>query len=104
MAYFLMRCIHHPRSGDKRNEVRPAHRNWVGSGGEGLASVLIGSAMLDDDGDALGHFGILEAKSAADAREFAEGDPFNQAGIVMDITLTPLPDTFQAHRITDRMS
>ena len=38
------------------------------------------------------------------ARGFAEGDPFARAGIVETIEVTPLPDTFQAHRITDPMS
>ena len=104
MPFFLMRCIHHPDQDERRNEVRPAHRDWVGSGGGGLASVLIGSAMLEEGGAPLGHFGVLEAKSLADAKAFAEGDPFNTSGIVAEIVLTPLPDTFQAHRITERMS
>ena len=38
------------------------------------------------------------------ARRFAEGDPFVGAGIVETIEVTPLPDTFQAHRITEPMS
>ncbi len=104
MAFFLMRCVHHPGMDEKRNEARPTHREWVGKGGGGLASVLIGSAMLDEDGTAKGHFGILEAANVSDARAFAEGDPFNESGVVADIVLTPLPDTFQAHRITERMS
>ena len=104
MAFFLMRCIHHPAQDQKRDEVRPNHREWVGSGGGDLASVLIGSAMLDEDGTAIGHFGILEAASLDDANAFASGDPFNANGIVAEIVLTPLPDTFQAHRIAERMS
>jgi hypothetical protein len=35
---------------------------------------------------------------------FAEGDPFNRAGIVAAIELTQLPDTFQAARISDPMT
>ncbi|MBC7336411.1 MAG: hypothetical protein H5U01_09100, partial [Clostridia bacterium] len=46
----------------------------------------------------------LEAADLAQARAFAEGDPFNRAGIVASIELTPLPETFQAHRIADPMS
>ena len=104
MAFFMMRCIHHPDMDALRDEARPTHREWVGSGGNGLASVLIGSAMLNEDGSALGHWGVIEAASADDARAFAEGDPFNGRGVVAEIILTPLPDGFQAHRITDRMS
>ena len=104
MAFFLMRCLHHDDQDAARDEHRPAHREWVRSGGDGIASVLIGSAVLDPSGGTAGNFGILEARSPADARAFAEGDPFNRAGIVRDIELAPLPDTFQADRIPEPMS
>lgn len=104
MAFFIMKCTHHPDQDAKRDDVRPIHRRWVGSGGNGLASVLVGSAFLTDEGVAAGHWGILEASNSADARAFAEGDPFNKNGVVAEIEITPLPDTFQAHRITERMS
>ncbi|MFV0492961.1 MAG: YciI family protein [Pseudorhodobacter sp.] len=104
MAYFLMRCRHHPDMADRRDRIRPDHREWVASGGGGLVSVLIGSALLDDRGKAIGNFGILEAHSADDARTFADGDPFAKAGIVQEIDIAPLPGGFQAARITDPMS
>jgi len=104
MAFFIMKCTHHVGQDAKRDEVRPIHREWVGSGGNGLASVLIGSAFLTDQSVPAGHWGILEADDAAAALAFAEGDPFNKNGVVAEIEITPLPDTFQAHRITDRMS
>jgi uncharacterized protein YciI len=102
--FVLMRCLHKPGQDAARDEHRPAHRAWVGTGGNGLVSVLIGSAILTDSGETAGNFGILEAKSLEDARAFAEGDAFNTAGIVEKIELIPLPDTFQAQRITDPMS
>lgn len=104
MAFFLMRCLHHPGQDAARDATRPRHRVWVQSGGEGLVSVLIGSALTDDQGRSIGNFGILEARSQADALAFAEGDPFNAAGIVAGIEITSLPDTFQAQRIADPMS
>lgn len=102
--FFLMRCLHHPDKDAARDMHRPVHRAWVQSGGEGLAAVLIGSALLDQDGASIGNFGILQANSLQDAKAFAEGDPFHLAGIVRAVELTPLPDTFQAARITDPMS
>ena len=102
--YFLMRCLHHSGMDAKRDTHRAEHRDWVKSGGEGLAAVLIGAALVDDNGASIGNFGILEAKDMESARGFAGGDPFARAGIVETIELTPLPDTFQAHRITDPMS
>lgn len=104
MPFFLMRCLHNPGVGDLRDQMRPEHRKWVGSGGDGLVSVLIGSALQDETGAGIGNFGILEARSAADARRFAEGDPFYVAGIVSSIELTALPDGFQVTRISDPMS
>lgn len=102
--FVLMRCLHKAGQDAARDEHRPAHRAWVASGGNGLVSVLIGSAILTESGETAGNFGILEALSLEDVRKFAEGDAFNLAGIVETIELTPLPDTFQAHRITDPMS
>lgn len=102
--YFLMRCLHHSGMSETRDIHRAEHRDWVKSGGNGLAVVLVGSALLDAAGNAAGHFGLLSAENEADARAFAEGDPFALGGIVHTIELTRLPDTFQAHRITDPMS
>jgi len=104
MAYVLMRCLHHPDMDDVRNKHRPRHREWVGSGGGGLVCVLVGSAICDAQGRSIGNFGILESGSLEDARAFAEGDPFNAEGIVSEVDLTLLPDTFQAQRISDPMS
>lgn len=102
--FFLMRCLHHPGQDAARDTHRLAHRAWVQSGGDGLAAVLIGSALLDHDGISAGNFGIIEAADLAAAHAFAKGDPFNRAGIVATIELTPLPDTFQAARIADPMT
>ena len=102
--FFLMRCLHHQDMDAVREVHRAAHRAWVQSGGEGRALVLIGSALLGADGAPIGNFGILQADSPERARAFAEGDPFNRAGIVATIELTPLPETFQAHRIGEPMT
>lgn len=97
--FFLMECTHHTGREAVRDRLRPKHRAWVASGGEGLVRVLVGSATLNDDGTALGNFGLLEAANENDARAFAQGDPFALGGVVRDIRLLRLADTFQAHRI-----
>jgi uncharacterized protein len=101
--FFLMQCPHHPNCDATKDQLRPAHRQWVQTGGDGLASVLIGSALWDSAGQATGNFGILEAASESAARAFAEGDPFFKAGVIAEIRLTRLADSFQAHRI-ERMT
>lgn len=100
--FFLMECCHHPGKDAERDRLRAAHRNWVRSGG-GVASVLIGSAIWDGQGRAIGNFGIIEAESEQNARAFADGDPFSVNGIVSSTRLTRLADSFQEHRI-DRMT
>ncbi|PCI85140.1 MAG: hypothetical protein COB24_13955 [Hyphomicrobiales bacterium] len=102
--YFLMQCSHHPDMDNLRDQHRADHRQWVKSGGGGVAIVLIGSATINDQATSIGNFGILQAESLANATAFAEGDPFNRAGIVSDIEMTRLTDGFQAHRIPEPMS
>ena len=102
--FFLMQNTHHFGQDDARERLRPAHRDWVRSGGGGLASVLIGSALWDRHGEAIGHWGILEATTEVQARAFAEGDPFARGGVVATLSLTRLADGFQAQRIAERMT
>lgn len=102
--FFLMENIHHPGKQDDRDALRDTHRAWVRSGGAGLCSVLIGSALWDENGEAIGHWGVLEAEDEAKARAFSEGDPFYAEGVVKTLKLTRLADGFQAHRIAERMS
>lgn len=100
--YFLMICPHHsgPDIAALRDALRPRHRAWVSSGGNGLARVLTGSALWTAEGAGIGNFGILEAADEAAARAFAQGDPFAQGGVVARVELTRLADSFQADRIT----
>lgn len=99
--YFLMICPHH--SGVDvaalRDQLRPQHREWVASGGNGLARVLTGSALWNGAGEGIGNFGILDAEDEATARAFAEGDPFFKGGVVKRVELTRLADTFRADKI-----
>ncbi|MFZ3582867.1 YciI family protein [Loktanella sp. DJP18] len=97
--FFLMQCTHHPDMDATRDALRPDHRAWVATGGDGLARVLVGSATLHPDMTALGNFGILQSESEANAMAFAQGDPFAKGGVVSDIRLIRLADGFQAHRI-----
>lgn len=97
--YFLMICRHHPDMDARRDALRPGHRAWTLSGGNGLARVLVGSALWDEAGRGIGNFGLLEAPDEAAARAYAEGDPFATGGVVASIDLTRMADTFQADRI-----
>ncbi len=99
--YFLMICRHHTGADIAvlRDQLRPQHRAWVASGGNGLARVLTGSALWDAKAEGIGNFGIIEAADETVARAFGEGDPFFARGVVERVELTRLADTFQAGRI-----
>lgn len=100
--FFLMICPHHagPEIAALRDSLRPQHRDWVATGGNGLARVLTGAALWNGEGQGIGNFGILEAQDESAARAFGEGDPFAKGGVVKRVELTRLADTFQAGRIT----
>jgi uncharacterized protein YciI len=98
--YWLMICRHRANANDLRERHRDAHREHVATGGGGLAKVLIGSALTEDDGETpIGNFGILEAASREAAMAFAENDPYTRAGLVESIEIIALASRFQANRI-----
>jgi uncharacterized protein YciI len=98
--YWLMICRHKPGMTELREQHRDAHRLHVAAGGGGLARVLVGSALTEDDAETpLGNFGILEAPSREAAPAVAANDPFARAGLVESIEITALASRFQAHRI-----
>lgn len=98
--YWLMICRHRPGADELRAAHREAHRAHVASGGGGLARVLIGSALTEDDAETpLGNFGVLEAPTREAARAFAEADPYARAGLVETIEIVALASRFQADRI-----
>lgn len=99
--YFLMVCPHNTGAeiNALRDQLRPEHRAWVASGGNGLARVLTGSALWNPKAEGIGNFGILEAHDEETARAFGEGDPFFKGGVVKRVELTRLADTFRADRI-----
>ncbi|HPD91253.1 MAG: hypothetical protein H6900_13880 [Rhodobacter sp.] len=102
--FFLMRCDHHPGMDGARDRLRPAHRDWNRSGGAGRVSVIHGSALWDDAGVAIGHWGLIEAATPEAARAYLDGDPFVTGGVVATIALTRLADSFAADRISPRMT
>ena len=98
--YWLMTCRHRTGGQALREEHREAHRAHVASGGNGLAKVLIGSALTADDGETpIGNFGVLEASTREAAQAFAESDPYARSGLVETIEIVALASRFQAHRI-----
>jgi hypothetical protein len=78
--FFLMRCLHHEGQDAARDTHRPSHRAWVQSGGEGLAAVLIGSALVDEGGSALGNFASWRPRAWKRRRLLRKAIPSNVPG------------------------
>ncbi len=102
--FFLMQARHHPDMDATRDALRPAHRDWNRSGGNGMVSVLTGSALWAPDGTPIGHWGIVEAPGLAEVEAYGAGDPFVSGGVVAELSFTRMADGFAADRIHPRMT
>jgi uncharacterized protein YciI len=84
MPLFVLSC--HDRAGslDLRMATREAHLAYVrGHAGK----VKLGGPYLGPDGGMIGSLLILETADEAEARAFADGDPYNLAGLFERVDL-----------------
>ena len=86
MTAFILICTDKPGALELRNETRPAHLAYIESKG---ASVLLGGAVLDEQGAPAGSVIVIEAKDAAAAQEFANADPYAIAGVFQSVDIKP---------------
>lgn len=66
-----------------RKANRQAHIDYLGEN-----EVLVAGPLLDDDGDMMGSCILLEAPDRAAVEAFATNDPYAQAGLFADVTIT----------------
>lgn len=77
---YLRMCLDKEGVGDKRNELRQEHREYLMNGG--VRVVQAGPMCVSDTDDTnIGSFLIIEADSHEQAMRFHEGDPFTKAGL-----------------------
>lgn len=69
-----------------RMEVRPDHLKHLDSLGDRL---VLAGPFLDDKGDMVGSFMVIEAQSLADAEATFGRDPFVKHGVFDSITIKP---------------
>ena len=69
-----------------RMEVRPDHLKHLDSLGDRL---LLAGPFLDDKGDMVGSFMVIEAQSQKDAEQTFARDPFVARGVFDSITIKP---------------
>jgi len=69
-----------------RQENRPAHLAYLEAAADRLK---LAGPLLDGDGNPKGSLLVVEAADAAEARRFAENDPYAKAGLFESVTITP---------------
>jgi uncharacterized protein len=83
---FALICTDKPNSQDIRQNVRPDHLKHVqGLGG----SLKFAGPFLTDEGAPNGSLLVIEASDKAAARQIADNDPYNKAGLFSSVDVRP---------------
>ncbi|MGE3690087.1 MAG: YciI family protein [Novosphingobium sp.] len=83
MPLYAAICLDHPpHSGDKRDEFRQPHREYVQAND---APIRLVGPLLDDDGNQCASIYIFEAECAQDVTDWLAGEPFTANGVYRDV-------------------
>ncbi len=84
---FLIYCTDKPDHENVRLENRPAHLGYLDGF---MDQVFTAGPTLSEDSESMtGSVLIMDFKDMAVARDFAENDPYNQAGLFESVTIKP---------------
>lgn len=90
--HFAIVCTDKPGSLDTRKEHRPAHLDYLKSYED---RILAAGPLLADDGETpAGSLLLMEFDDIEAARGFADGDPYNKAGLFKTVTICPWRKVF----------
>lgn len=79
MAHFAMIGFdRHPHQMALRDSIRAQHRDYVLGNAQ---KIVLGGAMVDDDGNQYGTMLVFEAESAEEVWEWIRKEPFYNAGV-----------------------
>lgn len=70
-------------SSAERSRLRDAHRDHLAKSGREMASFR----LLDEEGNVIGEGAWVAYESAAQARAFLDGDPYQAAGLYREVTM-----------------
>jgi uncharacterized protein YciI len=93
MATFVMTCIDHPNSLERRMGVREAHLAYVR---DNIAMVKLAGPLLDEAGNMAGSLFIIEADSAPEVTAFNAADPYTLAGVFESVDIRAIRITVGA--------
>ncbi len=89
MPLFALHAIDRPGSLQLRLEHYAAHRAFVETEAERGINVIMSGPLQTDDGEVMiDSLFILEAPDRAMVEAFAQADPFTQAGVWGEVTIT----------------
>ena len=86
MPQFILLCRDKPDSRTLRMETRATHLEYAQSLGSKLH---LAGPMLDDSNKPIGSLIIVEADDEPHAREIADNDPYNKAGLFLEVGIIP---------------
>lgn len=86
MLDFVLICRDKPGSAGLRARLRPAHLNYVEAR---AGAVWLAGPLLSDAGEPQGSLLIIEAENEAEARAFAESDPYSKNGLFESVEVRP---------------
>lgn len=87
----LIQCTDKPGHLQMRLDTRGTHLEYLDSKKD---IIMAGGAVMDAEGKPCGSVLIIETEDEAVARDFAENDPFNKAGLFEAVTVTPWRKAF----------
>ena len=85
--HFSIRCVDRQDAPGLRQQVRPQHLEYLK--GLGARLVLAGPMLGSDNTTPFGSLLVVEAADRAGAEAIAAGDPYAQAGLFSEVTVTP---------------
>lgn len=80
-----------PGNGALRTELRPQHVAYLN---ERKHLMLVGGAMLDQEGVPHGGIIIIDTEDGSVAQDFAAADPFNKGGLFQEVKVVQWRKSF----------
>lgn len=88
MAYFAIYALDEPGSGERRQALRPAHRERLRQH-DHQVKVVVGGPLTDADAQMVGTLLIIEAEDIGAVQRYFDGDPYVTAGLFRSVDIRP---------------
>lgn len=89
--YFVISCTDKPGQPERRQANRDDHLEYLAGHAD---RILVAGPTLADDDVPNGSVLIMDFEDLAAARAFADGDPYNKAGVFETVAIKPWRKVF----------